>query len=279
MHAQAVDAQFPDGPGRRGVAERVVDTAPWWVFVAAMLVWIAAGSLLPNAVASPIAAWDALAEGFGEGWMWSPFEATMRATAIGSMIAVATGLTTGVLAGLSRFWGDVLEPMFLAVYSMPKIIFYPVVMLVFGIGVQSTTAFGVANGVLPVVIITFAAVRTVPLIYLKVGRVYGLGRLEVFRSIVIPVVLPSVITAVRYGFSLTFLGVILAEMFAAREGMGRELFKAISLHHLGRLFAFALLLLAIALVVNTLLLLLEKRIQRRASGARRKGMALASASA
>jgi NitT/TauT family transport system permease protein len=74
------------------------------------------------------------------------------------------------------------------------------------------------------------------------------------------------VMGIRYCFSLTFLGVILAEMFAARAGAGYELMKAISLNNVARIFAVAITLVIVALIVNVALLGVQGVVNRRRGG-------------
>lgn len=200
--------------------------------------------------------------------------ATLLATGFAFAVSASLGVLLGSLLASSRFWGDVWEPVLFWLYGIPKLIFYPIVILVFGIGFSSTMAFGVLSGLLPVVIIVFASVRSVPLMHLKVAKVYGLSRRQVFREVVVPVVLPSLVTAVRYGFSLAFSGVVLAEMFAAREGLGQVLMGAMFIANKGQLFGVAAVLVVVGFGVNGLLLLVQRRVAMRFGGLATAGQRL-----
>ncbi|HYM70287.1 MAG TPA: ABC transporter permease, partial [bacterium] len=101
---------------------------------------------------------------------WPNVRATFAAFGLAVLISVGAGLPTGVLLGLNKLAGDAAEPVLVALYSVPKVVFYPVILLCFGIGLAPEVAFGVVNGVLPIVIFTMNAMAHVKPIYLKTGR-------------------------------------------------------------------------------------------------------------
>lgn len=211
------------------------------------------------AVASPTATVAAIADGFRRGWLSASLLDTFVVTALGFVVAAAGGLWVGFSLGLARFWGRVLEGPILWLYSIPKVTLFPIFLLFLGLGDASRVAFGALHGFFPLVLFVLSAIRGTPPVLLKVGRVYNLNRWQLFWRIVVPDILPSMVTGLRYCFSLTFLGVILAEMFAAREGAGYELVQAIGLHRPPRTFAIAFALIIVALIVNAGFLGLQRR--------------------
>jgi NitT/TauT family transport system permease protein len=195
---------------------------------------------------------------------WPNVRVTFVAFGLALIISVVGGLSAGALLGLSRLAGDAAEPVLVALYSIPKVAFYPVILLFFGIGVASEVAFGVFHGVLPITIFTMNAVAHVKPIYLKMGRGLGLGRAQLIRTIAVPAALPEIFTGLRVGFSLTFIGTLLSEMFASRAGIGHMLMNAMGLNSVELIMALAFLILLFAALVNTALMVVDKRLHRRA---------------
>ena len=111
---------------------------------------------------------------------------TMTAFALALMLAIIAGLTIGFTLGYSKFAGDVFEPMLVAIYSIPKITLYPILLLMFGLGMSAKVAFGTIHGVIPIAIFTINAVRNVRPVLIKTGRVVGLGSANVVRLILLP---------------------------------------------------------------------------------------------
>ena len=194
---------------------------------------------------------------------WPHLSETMRAFAAALAIAVALGLAIGFWLGLHRLSGEVMEPMLVAVYSIPKITLYPLVLLAFGLGMPAKIAFGAIHGIIPIALFTINALRNVKPILLKTGRALNLGTAEIMRGILFPAAVPEIFTGIRVGFSLTLIGTLLGEMFAAQRGLGYLLMNAIGLHNVDLIMAVTLILVVFAATVSTVLLWIDRRLYRR----------------
>ena len=195
---------------------------------------------------------------------WPHLSETLRAFAAALAIAVSTGLATGFWLGFHRLSGDVFEPMLVALYSIPKITLYPIVLLAFGLGMPAKIAFGAIHGIIPVAIFTINALRNIKPILIKTGRVLDLGTFDIARSILFPAAVPEIFTGIRIGFALTLIGTLLGEMFAAQRGLGYLLMNAIGLHNVDLIMAVTLLLVVFAATVSGILLAIDRRLHRRA---------------
>ena len=193
---------------------------------------------------------------------WPHLSESMRAFAAALAIAASVGLTTGLWLGFHKLSGQVMEPMLVAIYSIPKITLYPILLLAFGLGMPAKIAFGAIHGIIPVALFTINAVRNVKPILIKTGRVHRLGSVEMARSVLFPAALPEIFTGFRVGFSLTLIGTLLGEMFASQRGLGYLLMTAIGLHNVDLIMAVTLLLIVFAASVSTILLAIDRRLHR-----------------
>lgn len=190
-------------------------------------------------------------------------EATLIALGFALLLAYAIGLAMGIWMGAHQLSGEVGEPILVALYSIPKITLYPVVLLIFGLGIPGKVVFGAIHGVLPVALLTMSAIRNVPPVYLKAGRTLHLTTMQTISQVLIPATLPEVLTGLRIGFTVTLLGVLLGEMFASKAGMGALVMNAMSLALPEEMITVAVLLFVFAAVANALLLWIEHRLHRR----------------
>jgi NitT/TauT family transport system permease protein len=190
---------------------------------------------------------------------------TMRAFAIAFVFSVAIGLAVGFWLGFRRVAGDTLEPMVVALYAIPKLTLYPILLLAFGLGLSAKVAFGVIHGVIPIILFTLAAVRNTKPILLKTGRALRLNPGEMVRWILFPAAVPEIFTGLRVGFSLTLIGTILAEMFASQRGLGYLLMTGIGLHNVEEILSVTLLIVVFAAAVSVLLLHIDRRLHRGAA--------------
>lgn len=194
---------------------------------------------------------------------WPHLIETGKAFAAALALATALGLAIGLLLGLKRMAGDVFEPMLVALYSIPKVTLYPILLLSFGLGLTAKIAFGALHGFIPIALFTINAVRNIRRIYLKTGRVLKLSGAATLRKIVIPAAMPEIFTGLRIGFSLTMIGTVLGEMFASQKGLGYMLMNAIGLHNVDVIMAITLMLVVFAALVSGLLLAIDRRLHRR----------------
>ena len=195
---------------------------------------------------------------------WEHLSNTLRAFGIALVIAVLAGLAIGFALGLKRLAADVMEPMLVALYSVPKVTFYPILLLAFGIGMSAKVAFGAVHGVIPVALFTLSAVRGIKPILLKTGRVLKLEPVAMVRTILFPAAVPEIFTGLRVGFSLTLIGTVLGEMFAAQHGLGYLLMNAIGLYNIDMIMSVTFLLVVFAAGVNGILLAVDRRLHYRA---------------
>jgi len=189
--------------------------------------------------------------------------ATLMSFTLALIIAYGIGLAIGVWMGAHHLSGAVGEPILVALYSLPKITLYPVVLLIFGLSLSGRVTFGAMHGVLPVALLTMAAIRNIPRVYLKSARTMHLSTWQTIVTVLIPATLPEVVAGLRIGFTVTLLGVLLAEMFAAKQGLGFLIMNAMSLLQTEEMITVAVVLFAFAVVANALLLWMEHRLHRR----------------
>jgi NitT/TauT family transport system permease protein len=190
---------------------------------------------------------------------------TAKAFAVALGIAISCGILIGFALGLYRFAAEVGEPVLVALYSIPKITLYPVVLLAFGIGMPAKIAFGALHGIMPIAIFALGAVRNLNPVYLKAARVMRLPPARIAFSVLLPAAIPEIFTGIRIGFSLTLIGTLLGEMFASQRGLGFLLIQAIGLHNIRLIMALTLLLVVIAVTASVLLLAVDRRLRRNAS--------------
>jgi len=179
------------------------------------------------------------------------------------LISYAGGVVLGLTLGFHRFSGEVAEPMLGALYSLPKIALYPIILQIFGLGLSAKVAFGALHGVIPVALFSMNAVRGINPTHLRTARVLRLSSIETVRTIVAPAIVPEIVTGLRVGFSLTLLGVLIGEMFASQHGMGFLLINAINLHDVKMITTLIFVLFLFATVTSAILLAIDRRLHVR----------------
>jgi NitT/TauT family transport system permease protein len=179
------------------------------------------------------------------------------------LLSYGIGLAIGVWMGIHRLSGAVGEPILISLYTLPKVTLYPVVLLICGLSLSGRVTFGAMHGVLPVALLTMSAIRNIPPVYLKSARTLHLSVWQTILTVLFPATLPEIVVGLRIGFTLTLLGVLLAEMFAAKQGLGSLIINAMQLMQAEEMLSVAVVLFAFAALANALLLWIEHRLHRR----------------
>jgi len=193
---------------------------------------------------------------------WQDVGSTFRTFSLALAIAVGGGVVLGLVLGSSRLLGEAGEPILIAFYTIPKVSFFPVILLCFGIGLMAGVVFGMIHGIVPVALFTMNAVRNVKPVFLKTARVMRLSRPKIWWTIVLPSAIPEIFSGIRIGFSLTFIGTILGEMFGSRLGIGFLLMSAIGINAPDLIMATTVIIIAFAATANAVLLAIDRRLHR-----------------
>jgi NitT/TauT family transport system permease protein len=247
---------------RRKLPTGMIDTAV--IVLVVLVIWEALFAYAGDvAITPPLATFRYAVDLLGSPRFWPNVAATMLAFVYALAISAFAGVALGLWLGLRRFAGDVAEPMLVALYTIPKVTLYPVMLLVFGLGLSAKVAFGVIHGMIPVVLFTLGAVKTLPPVYLRAAKTFRLTTFETGWHVLIPAVLPEVVSGLRIGFSVTLLGVLIGEMFASQRGLGYLIINGISSHNVSMTTAVTLMVMLFAIGANGLLLLLNQRMQAR----------------
>jgi NitT/TauT family transport system permease protein len=190
---------------------------------------------------------------------------TVTAVEIGSSILIGTAIGTlvGVLMGMSVLVRTVLQSFIGAMYALPKIVLYPLLIPLLGIGAGSKIAVGVIFCVFPIVLIVAAATASMPPVYRKLATSVRLPPHQFLTKIVLPITLRALVTGVRVGLSLAVLGVILSEFVASQRGIGRQMHRYYELAQYDGLFATVLALLLITFAASWVLWRVEKAFEWR----------------
>lgn len=187
---------------------------------------------------------------------------TSKAFFCALLLAVVGGIGLGLVLGARRLAGDVMEPILIALYSIPKISLYPIILLMFGLGISAKIAFGVIHGIIPIIIFTMTAVRNIRPVYMRSIQAHRLTPWQGALHVLIPATVPEIVAGLRIGFSLTLLGTLLGEMFASQRGIGHLLMLAIDRNNPPTIMALALMLFLFATSVSIGLLQWDRHLRR-----------------
>jgi NitT/TauT family transport system permease protein len=194
---------------------------------------------------------------------WDHAIATLTAFALAFVLSSLIGLALGLIFGARRFAGEVAEPILAGFYTIPKVTLYPVVLLLFGLGMSAKVAFGVMHGLVPMTLFTLGAVRNLSPVLIRTAKVLRLSPVRTMLWILVPACLPEIVSGLRISFSLSLLGVLIGEMFSSQRGLGFLLVSGMAQHNVPLSTAIVTVIVAVAIAANTLMLRLGGRPKAR----------------
>jgi ABC-type nitrate/sulfonate/bicarbonate transport system permease component len=197
--------------------------------IALLVLWeIAArtGMIDPRFFPAPSAIAVAFFHLSASGELWANLSASLSRLFWGYLLGGIPALLLGLAMGLYRPVRALVDPLVAATYPIPKSAILPLMLLIFGLGEASKIVM-VALGVFyPVLINTAAGVLQIEPIYLDVGKNFGAGRWQTFRTIALPGAAPLIMTGVKLGVGLGLILIAIAEMVGAQNGIGYMIWNA-----------------------------------------------------
>ena len=138
----------------------------------------------------------------------------------GLLVGGSLGFLLGIANGVSRLSEKLTDTTLQMLRTIPHLAMVPLVILWFGIGEESKL-FLTALGVLfPIYLNTYHGVRNVDRGLIEMGRVYGMSNWTLFKKVIFPGALPSILVGLRFALGIMWLTLIVAESIAASSGIG-----------------------------------------------------------
>jgi NitT/TauT family transport system permease protein len=175
---------------------------------------------------------------------------TLTNVGLAILLAVTLGIAAGAALHRARTLRALLEPLFSTYYAIPIYAFYPLFIIVFGLGDAPQVTIGFMLAVVSMIVSTLAGLDSVPAVLGKTARVLRLGPVETVRSVTLPYAAPYLFTGVKLAIAYAFIGVIGAEFIMSNTGLGYEIRFAYDNLDNDVMYPLILLILLIAVAVN-----------------------------
>jgi ABC-type nitrate/sulfonate/bicarbonate transport system permease component len=182
------------------------------------------------------------------------FNLGVTAGEIGVALAIGSlaGLALGLLLGVNRFLSRAYEPYLYYLGPTPKIIFFPIMIMWFGVGVESKIALGALSCFFPVVLSVAAGMRQIDTVLIRVGESFRASPWQMAMKIYLPAMRHPVVNGVRLGLGFALIGTLLAETKLSNKGVGFLIIQAYSIFDMPRMYAMLIVLFVLAIGANAL---------------------------
>jgi ABC-type nitrate/sulfonate/bicarbonate transport system permease component len=152
--------------------------------------------------------------------------ATLARVVVSWLGGSALGVAVGLAMARAKILMYILTPVIEAVRPVPPVALIPFVILWFGIGDSGKIFLGALACFMVMVVNTTVAVTNVPPVYLDAARSLGATKSRVYRSVVLPAIVPEILSGFRIGSALAFAVIVAAEFLGADAGVGRLIMQA-----------------------------------------------------
>ncbi|WP_419819815.1 aliphatic sulfonate ABC transporter permease SsuC [Acinetobacter sp.] len=206
--------------GTKQIGQRLL---PWFVPILLIVIWQIAsktGLLESRVLPAPTAVVSAFWTLLVSGELWQHVKVSAGRALLGLFVGGGLGLFLGLLNGSSKVASNLLDTTLQMIRNIPALALIPLVILWFGID-ESAKLFLVAVGVFfPIYINTYHGIRSVDPQLIEMGKSYGLSRWQLYKEIILPGAMPSILVGLRFSLGLVWVLLIVAETISAQSGIG-----------------------------------------------------------
>jgi sulfonate transport system permease protein len=227
----------------------------------ALLLWeIAAWNVDPVLFTSPTKVAVAAYKMVLSGELWTYLWPSLVVLAIGFSLAVAAGISIGLL--LARFWVlDIALNVYITfLYSIPSVALVPLIVLWAGFDTLAKVIILFLFAFFPMVINTYQGVKSVDPKLLEVGRAFRCSEGQLWANIVLPASLPFIVTGLRLALGRGLIGMVLADLYTAISGIGYLIVRTASTYQVDKMFVPIVTLGLLGVTLTALLRLAEKKV-------------------
>lgn len=187
---------------------------------------------------------------------------TLSVFLLSVVVGVVVGTAVGLAVGISSTAYQALNPFIVATNALPKIVLMPVIVLWVGVGMSANVLLGAVMASFPIIVSTFAGVRHLQQEHMLLARSFRASRWMTARSIVLPGVLPYVLSGLRVGINYALVGALIGEFFASDRGVGYRMLLYMSNFEIDAFFVCLTLVAAFAVCCTWVVHRLERRVER-----------------
>lgn len=203
------------------------------------------------------ALWKILASGEA----FPNFGRTVWEVVASDAIAIALGVPIGFGFWRMPLLGRVFEPYLVGIYAMPLVLFYPFLLVIFGLGAAPIIIVAATMGLVPVILNSWAAFRGIPDIYFKVSTTFGCNGFTRFRRVIFPAAAPLIFAGFKLCLIYSFIGVIVMEFMTGNIGLGFQVAYNYDGFKVQEMYAYVVIIIFVAAVISSFLTRGEKGLR------------------
>ena len=205
-----------------------------------------------------------LIEGFIDGRLLEATGASLSRLLIGFVVAIVLGLALGFLIYKSKLVDDTLGFFVSTLQSIPNIVWFPLALLWFGLGVESVIFIIVLGATLSITITSSTAFKSVSPLHIRVARTMGSSGFHLFRTVIFPATIPQLIAGMRLAWALAWRAVLAGELLGGSGGLGTLLDMGRSLQAMDLVFSIMIIIGVIGTIIdNFIFVKIERSVYKK----------------
>jgi NitT/TauT family transport system permease protein len=221
------------------------------------------GALPATVIIPPSEMVRSMVQVIGSGELDTDMRLTFTAVGIAATLAICGGFLIGFLVhGMPRV-RRALDPLFAVYYAIPHVAFYPLLIVVFGLGIGPLIVLATLFGIVAMIIATMSGLDRIPRVLMRTARVHRLTPMQELMQVRLPAAAPHILSGVKLAFSYSFIGVIAGEFILSTAGVGHAIAFAYDNFDNRRMYGLILFIIGFVVVVNMLILTWERRMSAR----------------
>ena len=185
--------------------------------------------------------------------LYANLGATLYEIGISLVIGGMAGVIVGLVLGGNRFLSRAFEPYLHYLGPTPKIIFFPIMIMWFGVGGGSKIAMGALSCFFPIALSTAVGMRQIEPVLVRVGRSFRASTAQMVAKIYLPAMRPAMLTGLRLGMGVAIIGVLLAETRLSNRGLGYLVIQRYTNFDMPGMYAILIVVFVLAILANSLL--------------------------
>ncbi|MFU1793991.1 ABC transporter permease [Paenibacillus azoreducens] len=194
------------------------------------------------------------------GELWGHLGITVGETVVGFVLGTLFGTLIAVLIWWSPFLSKVLDPYMVVFNSMPKVALGPIFIVMFGAGFLSITVTTLSITVIVTTLVVYNSFCEVDTNLIKVVRVFGGSKTQVFRKVILPASFPTIISTLKVNVGMAWVGVIVGEFLVAKMGLGYLIIYGFQVFNFTLVLSSLLIIAIVATGMYQLVVYVERKL-------------------
>src|ERR1700726_1536561 len=197
---------------------------------------------------------------FASGEIWRHLDATVSEALFGLLLGALVGTPIGIALARYRHAAEIVDPLVMGLYGLPRVALAPMFILWFGISLFSKVMMSFSMVVFVFILNVTEGIRTVDPDMIDLMRTMRAPRSYVMRKVTIPSIVPWLLASFRIGIGLSLVGAVVGELIGANRGLGWYVVRAGGQLDTTGVFAGLFLLMMIAMIANQIIFLIERKV-------------------